>query len=216
MADVLVCGVDEAGRGCVVGPLVVSAFLANSRDSKMLRELGVADSKTLTRRRRQELFNKLAENFEYETAVVPPTRITSSLRSMGGRGLNELEYFHIARLIDKLGPRRVYVDSPDRNTSRARKRILDYLSADVEVVCMVRGDRRNVFVAAASIVAKVVRDEKVERLRRVLGDFGSGYPSDPKTRFWLSQRLDSADVSQFVRLGWRTIDRVRQTTLDMF
>ncbi|MDW8359982.1 MAG: ribonuclease HII [Candidatus Caldarchaeum sp.] len=216
MADVLVCGVDEAGRGCVVGPLVVSAFLANSRDSKMLRELGVADSKTLTRRRRQELFNKLAENFEYETAVVPPTRITSSLRSMGGKGLNDLEYFHIARLIDKLRPRRVYVDSPDRNTRRARKRILDYLSADVEVVCMVRGDRRNVFVAAASIVAKVVRDEKVERLRRVLGDFGSGYPSDPKTRFWLSQRLDSADVSRFVRLGWKTLDRIGQTTLDIF
>ncbi|MEM1943970.1 MAG: ribonuclease HII [Candidatus Caldarchaeum sp.] len=216
MADGLVCGVDEAGRGCVVGPLVISAFLCRRRDAGLLRKMGVADSKSLSRRRRAELYQLLEERFRFETVLIEPRRISLSLRASGGMGLNELEYLHVARLIDRLNPSRVYVDSPDRNVRRARLMILKHLKRRADVRCMVRGDKTNIFVAAASVVAKVVRDREVERLKPVLGDFGSGYPSDPKTRRWLAQNLETSAVDGFVRLGWKTIDRLRQTRLDDF
>jgi len=216
VADQVVCGVDEAGRGCVVGPLVISAFLCRRRDAGLLREMGVADSKSLSRRRRVELYRLLEESFRFEVVLVEPRRISVSLRASGGMGLNELEYLLVAGLIDRLNPSRVYVDSPDRNVRRARLRILNHLKRRADVRCMVRGDKTNIFVSAASVVAKVVRDREVDKLKSVLGDFGSGYPSDPKTRRWLAQNLDSTDVHGFVRLGWKTIDKLRQTSLDEF
>ncbi|MCS7110129.1 MAG: ribonuclease HII [Candidatus Caldarchaeum sp.] len=216
MADVLLCGVDEAGRGCVVGPLVITAFAAHPQDLQTLRSIGVADSKTLTPKKRLTIYNQLKKTFKIEHKIIQPRRITSNLRASGGAGLNELEYRSIAELVEKIRPVKVFVDSPDRNVGRARQRILQNLEMEVDVRCMVKGDRRHVLVAAASVAAKVVRDMKIERLKRELGDFGSGYPSDPKTRRWLVENKGFDGFSRHVRLGWKTLDRLKQTTLDQF
>ncbi|MCS7133801.1 MAG: ribonuclease HII [Candidatus Caldarchaeum sp.] len=216
MADVLYCGVDEAGRGCVLGPLVISAFAARPQDLQTLRSIGVADSKTLTPIKRLTIYNQLKKTFKIEHKIIEPRRITSNLRSSGGAGLNELEYHCIAELVEKIRPVKVFVDSPDRNVGRARQRILHYLGMELDVRCMVRGDCRHVLVAAASVAAKVVRDMKIEELKRRVGDFGSGYPSDPKTRRWLVENMDFDGFSRVVRLGWKTLDRLEQTTLDQF
>ncbi|MEM0349583.1 MAG: ribonuclease HII [Candidatus Caldarchaeum sp.] len=216
MAKGLLCGVDEAGRGCVVGPLVIAAVAAEHDELPILKGLGVADSKTLSPQRREEIFEKLRENFRLGYTVVTPRRVSSCLRVNGGEGLNDLEYDVMAELVRRIAPRMVFVDSPDRDVRRARRRLLEKLDADMEVKCMVKGDRRHVLVAAASIVAKVVRDRRVAMLRRRLGDFGSGYPSDPKTRKWLLENLGQAAIRPYIRIGWATLENLKQTRLDMF
>ncbi|MEM4495180.1 MAG: ribonuclease HII [Candidatus Caldarchaeum sp.] len=216
MAKGLLCGVDEAGRGCVVGPLVIAAVAAEHDELPIFKGLGVADSKTLSPQRREEIFEKLRENFRLGYMVVTPRRISSCLRVNGGEGLNNLEYDVMAELVRRIGPRVVFVDSPDRDVRRARRRLLEKIDADMEVKCMVEGDRRHVLVAAASIVAKVVRDRRVEMLRRRLGDFGSGYPSDPRTRKWLLENLEQPAIRPYIRMGWATLENLKQTRLDEF
>ncbi|MEM4164109.1 MAG: ribonuclease HII [Candidatus Caldarchaeum sp.] len=216
MAEIKLCGVDEAGRGSVLGPLVISAVLASPPQARSLRSLGVADSKTLTPLRRFELYQKLSEMLVFKTVVLEPWSVDSSLRVNGGEGLNTLEYRWIARLVDALKPDRVFVDSPDRNVAKARRKILSYVKHRAEIRCMVKGDRRNVLVAAASIIAKVERDRHVKRLRELYGDFGSGYPSDPRTRRWLADKLSGNNLPAQVRRGWKTLERLKQSRLDDF
>ncbi len=216
MARTVVCGVDEAGRGCVVGPLVIAAVAVEKPFVAKLRELGVADSKTLTARRRRELYEAILEGLRSRYVVVEPWDVDRSLRVRGGPGLNSLEYRHIAKLVDALRPSEVYVDSPDRNTRRAREEILKHLKTCVRLHCMIHADRKFPVVAAASIVAKVVRDSRVEELKKILGDFGSGYPSDPKTRSWLRARLDGETLPLHVRHGWKTLEKLVQTRIDDF
>ncbi|MEM4189233.1 MAG: ribonuclease HII [Candidatus Caldarchaeum sp.] len=210
------CGVDEAGRGSVLGPLVISAVLASPRQVKSLKSLGVADSKTLTPRKRLELYGRLAEMLVFKTVVLEPAAVDSSLRVSGGEGLNSLEYKWIAWLIDVLKPDKAFIDSPDRNVGKARRKILSCLKHRAEIRCMVKGDRRNVLVAAASIIAKVERDMCVNKLKEVYGDFGSGYPSDPKTRRWLLDRLSENNMPSYVRKGWKTLALLKQSRLDDF
>ncbi len=211
-----ICGIDEAGRGSVIGPLVISAVLTDHRRVKDLKRVGVADSKKLSPVKRSELYEKLSKMLIFKTVAVEPWQVDASLRSRGGPGLNGLEYMYMARLIDALKPDRVFIDSPDRNALKAKRLVQKYVKHKAEIRCMVKGDRRNVLVAAASIIAKVERDRHIKMLREVYGDFGSGYPSDPKTRRWLSEKLRTNTAPPFVRKGWRTISRLSLTTVDDF
>ncbi|RLE62603.1 MAG: ribonuclease HII, partial [Thermoprotei archaeon] len=63
-------------------------------------------------------------------------------------------------------------------------------------------------VSAASVIAKVIRDTEVEKLSRIYGDIGSGYPSDPKTIGFLKKVLKSGVIPPFVRRSWRTVDNI--------
>jgi len=210
------CGVDEAGRGAVVGPMVVAAYMLNLRHGKRLRDLGVVDSKSITRARREKIYEELKREGRYVTAIVTPRMIDAALRLRGGVGLNNLEAEIITRLINTLKPRRVYIDSPDRNTARFKRLIAEGLERYSGLVCENRADSKYVVVSAASIIAKVTRDRLVDRLHKRYGDFGSGYPSDPKTRRYISGCLRSGRLPPIVRKGWKTVSLLRQTTLEEF
>jgi len=214
---VVVCGVDEAGRGAVVGPMVVAAYMLDLRLRRRLREIGVMDSKSLTRARREKLYEELmGVGGKHETAIVEPRTVDAVLRVMGGAGLNSLEAKVITGLINTLKPDRVYIDSPDRNTRRFKRLIADGLDDMPGLVCENKADSRYLVVSAASIIAKVTRDRLVGELHRRYGDFGSGYPSDPKTRRYIRECLRVGRLPTIVRKGWKTISVLRQTSLDEF
>lgn len=195
MADGLVAGIDEAGRGPVVGPLVV-AIVASSRQ-EALRALGVRDSKLLTPRRREVLYGELlaiAECIQY--IVIEPATIDEYVAR---HRLNALEAEAMARLIGLCNADVYYVDSPDPKPERFGRALAE--ATGRRVVAMNRGEAVPV-VAAASIVAKVVRDRLIASLRDAYGDFGSGYPSDPKTRAALRSGLLPPEC---VRRSWSTL-----------
>lgn len=190
-------GIDEAGRGPVVGPLVLAVVVG---DSEALSKIGVRDSKTLSPRAREVLYGKILEvavcvNY----AVVEPYEIDLHV----SRGmLNALEMKYAAKLMELCPADLYYVDSPDVKAGRFGDG-LSFLTGR-RVVSLHRGEAVPQ-VAAASIVAKVVRDRLVELLRREVGDFGSGYPSDGKTREWLrAGRIPH----ECVRWSWETVGKL--------
>ncbi|PUA31469.1 MAG: ribonuclease HII [Candidatus Terraquivivens tikiterensis] len=205
-----VCGIDEAGRGSVIGPLVVFGILVHEKDVPLLKAMGVRDSKTLSRKAREVLSQKiLSLDVKTYGVVVDAAEVDRYLRRMSGPSINVLEANAVSEIIKNLRPDVVYIDSPDVKPIRYAKRILAMLDYSPRIVCEHKADSRYEVVAAASIIAKVKRDCIVADLSKVYGDFGSGYPSDKRTVEFISRYLrDKGEAPPCIRKGWRTVDRL--------
>jgi ribonuclease HII len=201
----LVAGLDEAGRGAVIGPLVIAGVLVKEEDLQRLKELGVRDSKLLSPKRRGELAIEITELVKAcELAKLEPKEIDISVKS--GRRLhklNRLEAQVMAKIIGTLRPDKVYVDAADVWEERFKHHILDCLPFRVKIISEHKADRNYTVVSAASIIAKVERDKEIAELAKIHGDFGSGYPSDPKCIAFLKQYLEKVkEYPDFVRKSW--------------
>lgn len=124
-------------------------------------------------------------------------------------GLNRLEAWAAGSIVSTLRPSIAYIDSPDRNVRRFAKYVSNDTGRKTRIICSTGAEKKYPAVAAASIVAKVERDKEIERLKKRYGDFGSGYPSDPKTLSSLRKwRRTSEGLPPIVRLQWRTLSRI--------
>ncbi|MFC1454984.1 ribonuclease HII [Candidatus Undinarchaeota archaeon] len=203
-----IAGVDEAGRGPVIGPMTICCLVVHEDKEKELKELGVKDSKMLTPERRKELrrdIKKIAHTYHIEK--VQPKHIDSY---RDDASLNEMEAEVIGKLIRKLGPQKVYVDSPDRPPARFANRIRKYLRDPVIIHSHNKAERFPV-VAAASILAKVERDRQIEKIKKKYGEVGSGYPSDEITIKYLQEWIrNNKEYPDIVRKSWYTAWRLNE------
>jgi ribonuclease HII len=208
----LIAGVDDAGRGAVIGPLVIAGVVLEADDLPKLKEIGAKDSKLLSPHRREVLSVEIRKIVKkYVVLKLQPDEIDAVVRS--GRKLhklNWLEAYTMARVIDTLKPDKVYVDASDVLEERFKQHILECLSSKVDIVSEHKADRNYVAVSAASIIAKVERDKEISLLAEVYGDFGSGYPSDPRTMQFLERLMESTDeYPEFVRKSWKPAKKVK-------
>ncbi len=215
----LLGGVDEAGRGCLLGPLIVAGVSASQAEARYLREIGVKDSKKLTAAQRESLYPEIVRHSKKVCWVGITPREIDEVVAKGRRlrKLNYLEAVYFARVIDRLGAQRVTVDASDVIPGRFR----DFIVANLESRCRVsahhKADRDYPVVSAASIVAKVERDRAVALLKQAHGDFGSGYPSDPATRSFFADRMAKGEpLPDFVRKSWKTWVNLEQSLIDSF
>lgn len=202
----LIGGVDEAGRGCIIGSLFVAAFACGETEEKTLYELGARDSKTLSPSKRDEIFDKLTSGaWKYEVTEYSAKQLTELMRSKVS--LNDIEAAMVAEALSKLSPLppKIFVDSPDPTAGRFEKRIRKFFTAKADFVCENKADSKYPVVSAASVVAKVLRDRQIDRLKEKIGDFGSGYTSDVKTAKFVNENLDDPKVAEFLRWEWKTI-----------
>jgi ribonuclease HII len=208
----LVAGVDDAGRGAVIGPLVIAGVLVKEEDLPKLKRLGVKDSKLLSPHRREVLAPEIRRIVQkYAVLKLQPEEIDVVVRS--GRRLHKLNWLEaqtMARVIETLKPDRVYVDASDVLEERFKQHILECMSFKVDIVSEHKADRNYVAVSAASIIAKVERDREVAELGRVYGDFGSGYPSDQRTMNFLKTLVEKAgEYPEFIRKSWKPAKKVK-------
>lgn len=206
----VVGGVDEAGRGCLLGSLVVAGVSASPSGVKRLKELGVRDSKELSPRKRESLYPEIFRAAEKVCwASIPPAEIDAVVfRGERLRKLNYLEAVYFARVIDQLGAGNVVVDASDVFPERFARDVSGNLRSRCKVKALHKADRDFTVVSAASIVAKVERDRQVALLKMEHGDFGSGYPSDPATASYFAEWLKTgAPLPRFVRKSWRSWSR---------
>jgi len=204
-------GLDEAGRGPVIGPLVIAGVLADERKVRELASIGVKDSKLLTARTRTALAKKIsniAMNVVY--ADIQPAEIdTIVLEGRRLHRLNFLEATFMAKLISDLKPTTVWVDAADVKPERYARQIRDMLPPNLKRIKLISEHKADVnypIVSAASIMAKVRRDTAISTLWKTYGNFGSGYPSDPRTiRFLRNWHRTHTDYPPIVRKSWKTI-----------
>ena len=180
----LICGIDEAGRGPVLGPLVMCGMLVKEEDEKELVKLQVKDSKLLTKEKREFLFDKIKDiSYKYEIISIFPGEIDNAVNNHDGLNLNKLEAQKTADIINSLKPDKTIVDAPSNNIKSYKEYLLGLIkNKKIELVLEHKADLNYPVVSAASILAKVTRDSEIEKIKKKIRiDFGSGYMSDPKT-----------------------------------
>jgi ribonuclease HII len=208
----MIAGVDEAGRGCVIGPLVIAGVMVKAENLSILTELGVKDSKLLTPEKRELLYPVILQLVEkYYTIKVMPCQIDKAVESLRRlHKLNRLEAQTMAQVIEVLKPDEAYVDAADTVEHRFGNHVKECLRIKTRIISKHKADRIYPIVSAASIIAKVERDREVARLRLQYGDFGSGYLTDEKTMIFLKGLLEkNEDYPDFVRKSWKPAKRAK-------
>lgn len=202
-------GLDEAGRGSVLGPLVIGGFCLPPDRIGELRSIGVKDSKRLSPARREELLGQLDSLGECLSLEISPERIDTYVAR---RGLNELEVESFAELVRRARPTHVFADACDPVAARFGRKLARSAAFPGPIVSRHKADRDLPVVSAASIVAKVVRDRAIARLASMHSiDLGSGYPSDERSVLALrSSMKEVGRVPDWARRSWATTERVKR------
>ena len=208
-----VLGIDEAGRGPVIGPLIVAGVVIPDEKVQILERMGIKDSKRLSPTRRKVLSRKLENMFEYETVEITARDI--DLLRAKDVNLNEIEKIAMLKVIGNLDTNCIIIDSVDVKPERLEKEIKSIVG-DVKVISEHKADDTYIQVAAASIIAKNKRDMIIEQLKkeyRKIGDIGSGYPSDPKTKKFL-EKFTYDEMPEIVRKSWKTVQNYKDKEMD--
>ncbi len=209
-----VTGIDEAGRGAVLGPLVVAGVTIDTKSEKKLKALGVKDSKELTPKRREELYKQIEKTAkDIFVLKVAPCRI-DTYRNMG-INLDKIEAMKMAEIIDFNSSNKVFIDSLTSNPKRFKSLVVKFTkNKDAELIVENYMDESVIVVGAASIVAKVERDKEIEELKAQVGvDFGVGYPHDPLTIQFIEKIIKETNGRQlpdYIRKSWVTTEMLQE------
>jgi ribonuclease HII len=212
--DNILAGIDEAGRGPLIGPMVIAAVVLDKESLQDLVNAGVRDSKKLSRSSRERLIPLIVER-SLVTIVV-----TLSPKDLDDNNINTLEIRAIKGILKSILNILGFCPKTYIDLFAPYERIHEFREECQDVVAEYGADSRYPVVSAASIVAKVLRDWHIDRIKDFIGDFGSGYPSDPKTREWISN-VDTDTmrlISPFIRHKWSTLGKLRPrvNTLDRY
>jgi len=206
----LVLGIDDAGRGPLIGPMILAGCLIDSKLDKELKKLGVKDSKQLTEKRREFLAEIIREKAEtFEVVIVTPDEIERMNKK--GINLNELEALATAKIINRINKGykkiKVIVDCPSTSIVKwqhsLKMRVKNNESVDIS--CEHKADKNHIPVSAASILAKSVREKEMFKIKEKFGhDMGSGYTSDPLTKVFLKKKGKKHNNDGIFRKTWQT------------
>jgi ribonuclease HII len=209
----LILGIDDAGRGPVIGPMILAGVLINKEDEPILREFGAKDSKQLTPQKREEIAAKIKEKFRFHYESTSAEEIDSRIRM--GTNLNKIEAIKAAKIINELLKEvneitKVIIDCPSPNTEAWKLDVLRYIEKKniADLHCEHKADVNHITCSAASIIAKTTRDFQIELIKKEVGiDFGSGYCTDPLTKKFLDEHFLEFKNKGLFRHSWDTFDQ---------
>lgn len=205
----LIAGIDEAGRGPCVGPLCMAVVSIEKKEEEKLIELGVKDSKLLAPNVRKSMFASIKNiAFEVKSLQVEALELDELMLR---RSLNEIEAMKVGSLLNAMErkPDVVYIDSPDPIESQFTKRVLKYVNYSPKIISKHKADMLYPVVSAASIIAKVERDNAIDELKKIFGELGSGYSHDERTiAFVKTYTAKNKCLPDCVRKRWDTSRRI--------
>ena len=204
----MISGIDEAGKGPVLGPMCVAGVLIQETKIDSLSRIGVRDSKQLSPKRREVLagdIKKIAD--KYFILEVSPFQIDELRKIMT---MNEIMVVCYSKVLEELRPRHAFVDAADVIAERFGENLRLKYPGNIMITSEHKADVKYPIVSAASILAKVQRDMLVKQLGEKTGaDIGSGYPADPKTiRFLEGWVNEHGSLPDFARCSWETSRRI--------
>ncbi len=206
----LILGIDDSGRGPVIGPMILAGCLIDSELEKEFKKEGIKDSKQLTGKKREilaEIVRKKA--LGYHIAITSPGEIDA--KTNAGINLNTIEAMKAGEIINKINQDfdkiKIIVDCPSPNIEKWRNTLKRFVEKkdNLDFVVEHKADINHIAVSAASILAKSAREKEVRQIKRKLGvDFGSGYPADPITKKFLQEYSKKHKDSGIFRETWAT------------
>ena len=197
-------GIDEAGRGPVLGPFVMAGVMIDAKTQSFLKELGVRDSKDLSRKKREALYKELPRHIiSHDVAIVTNTELDEMMAK--GINLNMIEARTTAKIINTLNPDSVILDCPSANISGCVNEIRRHLkNPKMKITAEFKADVNYPVVGAASIFAKVIRDNEVDKIKEKYGiNCGSGYMADPVTDKFLDDNFDKYPIFRTMWMPWK-------------
>ncbi|EFD92304.1 MAG: Ribonuclease HII [Candidatus Parvarchaeum acidophilus ARMAN-5_'5-way FS'] len=213
-------GIDEAGRGPVIGPMIIAGVGINEDISNEFKSIGVKDSKLLSIKRIYLLEREIKKSTQnYKTIKISSEEIDNRFEK--GKNLNYLELDSMAVIANDLSGEKVIIDSPSSNTKKIKEYLQNLIKRKI-IIAENYADRNHVEVSAASILAKSEREREVDKIKKIFGyDFGSGYPSDPKTVEFLkiikeNGKIDESPYKELIRKSWSTLQSSKDKNLDSF
>ncbi len=222
-SEKLILGLDEAGRGPVLGPMVLSLVCCNEYELKDLERLDIKDSKKLSKNKREKIYNEIMDNFTVKSIILEAKDIDKYMIDKN-INLNRIELMAFTKLINNLLKEKygisiknrklpkntsvkIYIDACSNNESAFSNQIISKLIANgnLSVIGEHKADDKYKIVSAASIVAKVLRDRIIENYKKIYGNIGSGYPSDKITMNYLKNYvIKNGDLPDIARKSWKT------------
>jgi ribonuclease HII len=200
-----ILGIDEAGRGPVLGSLFIGGFMIGEENLAKLEELGVKDSKKLSDSKREDLRKELDDLGEVFLIEFTASKLDDLMDVMT---INEVELKGFAEVIDRAEPDKVFMDLPEPDGDRFIGKVKDLMNTRNDLVFTAEhgADDEYPVVSAASIVAKSARESHVEELHEKYGyDFASGYPHDKPTREFLEKYVEEkGELPPEARKSWST------------
>ena len=215
-----ICAVDESGRGSVIGPLVISIVCVDEDSVKKIASIVTSDREVRDDAVRKLIYMRVKKFIKKLEYVIVDAQVIDYFVNHGL--LNELlaSYMSlgVANVVESgLTPWIVKIDSPVKKWYVFKKMILDYFNIleipiprqNIFVKCGL--DEEDPLVALAGVLAKLKRDTIVQQLKKKYGDFGSGYPSDPRTRAWLRKLIEQGqELPPIVRKSWATVESIME------
>jgi len=218
----MIAGIDEAGRGPVIGPLVIAGITAP--DQELFEQMKVKDSKQLSAKRRTVLAEHIKNLATTIEVIIIKANDIDDMRKV--MTMNEIEVHAFTRIIKKLKPDRCFVDAADVNSERFGLHIAANLPQKIEIISKHKADDIYPIVSAASIIAKTRRDQEIRTIaktleKRINQPLGSGYPSDPLTQQFINSWVQKySTLPPHTRKSWKTAQRIfkqhTRKTLDDF
>ena len=203
-------GIDDAGRGPVLGPMILAGVLINQQEEQTIKDWGAKDSKLLFPTKRKKISNQIKKQFEHHIEISTPKEIDDH------KNLNLLEAEKAAKIINRLTKNlnekvQVIIDCPSVNIqswTNDVQRLIDK-PENINLKCEHKADLHHPIVSAASIIAKERREDEIYKLKlRFKTDFGSGYPADPKTKEFITKNFNNPKYKPLIRFSWNTVKKL--------
>lgn len=223
--SVWICGIDEAGRGPVLGPLVVALCGIPNTDISLLGEQSIDDSKVLSKHKREKIVawfeeKKTTHRWKCCIVVCEPEEIDIAVYENNLNLLEAQTFSKVIQLFDCHEHAEIIADAcdtiPERFTNRIISHCKDWSNRNYALKSEHKADSNHQIVALASILAKHHRDLAIEQLKQQLGiEIGSGYPSDPNTQNSLSHLICLPQPHDCVRWSWKTVQNFWDAHFDV-
>jgi len=204
-------GIDDAGRGPVIGPMVLAGIIIEKDKEAEVKELGAKDSKLLAPAKRRHLGRQIKAMYRYHVEQSSPKEIDDC------DNLNNLEAVKAAMIINKLaegimGEIEAILDCPSVNTAEWAAYVKKLvINQKIKIRAEHKADFNYPVVSAASIIAKETREEEISDLRKKLdAKFGSGYPSDPQTIEFIKINYKNPKFESIIRHSWDTVKKLHE------
>ncbi len=204
-------GIDDAGRGPAIGPMILAGILIEDKKEHEIEDLGAKDSKILLPLKRKRIGDLLKKKFVFAYQKVTPEEIDSC------SNLNHLEAQRMAMIVNELAKKTeekiiAFIDCPSVNISSWTEYLMDFIvdKERIQIRAEHKADAKYPSVSGASIIAKEQRELEIENLKKEFKiDFGSGYPADPRTVQFLKENVNDSRFEKIIRHSWSTIRKLK-------